>query len=170
MTQLQSLFGDGTELSASQMICRAIVIFIVALMLIRIAGRRSFGMHSAFDNVITLLLGAVLSRAVVGASPFVPTIAAAGVIVLLHRAFAWFAVRSHAFGVLIKGDPIPVFAEGAVISKNLYRSLMSRRDLAEEVRVRLNRDSFAGIDRVYVERNGALGIVLGDAQPPSSPE
>lgn len=167
MTQLQSLFGDGTELSAPQMICRAIVIFIVTLGLIRIAGRRSFGMRSAFDNVITLLLGAVLGRAVVGASPFGPTIAAAGAIVLLHRIFAWLAVRSHRFGYLIKGDPIPVYENGAVIQSNLYRSLISRRDLNEEIRVRLHRDSFAGVERVVVERNGEVGIVLGESPTPA---
>jgi uncharacterized membrane protein YcaP (DUF421 family) len=166
MTSLHVIFGDSTELSVLQMICRAIVVFVIALILIRVAGRRSFGMHSAFDNVITLLLGAVLGRAAVGASPFVPTIAACAVIVLLHRVFAWLAVRSHWFGFVLKGDPIPVFADGAVISKNLYRSLISRRDLAEEIRVRLHRDSFAGIERVFVERNGEVGIVLGESRTP----
>lgn len=167
MTQIQALFGDGTELTATQMTCRAIAIFVIALVLIRVAGRRSFGMHSAFDNVITLLLGAVLSRAVVGASPFASTIAASGAIVLLHRVFAWLAVRSHWFGYLLKGDPIPVYENGAVIQANLYRSLISRRDLNEEIRIRLNRDSFAGIDRVFVERNGAVGIVLGESPTPA---
>jgi uncharacterized membrane protein YcaP (DUF421 family) len=168
MTPLHAIFGAGTELSALQMTNRAIVTFIIALILIRIAGRRSFGMHSAFDNVIALLLGAILAKAVVGTSPFVPTVAASAVIALLHRIFAWLAVRSHWFGFVLKGDPIPVFADGAVIPKNLYRSLISRRDLAEEIRVRLNRDSFAGIDRIFVERNGAVGIVLGEPHTPPS--
>ncbi|MGH7593781.1 MAG: DUF421 domain-containing protein [Gemmatimonadales bacterium] len=154
------LFGSGPDLSVLQMGCRAAVIFVLALALIRVAGRRSFGMHSAFDNVITLLLGAVLARAVVGASPLLPTVAAAAVIVLLHRIFAWLAVRSHGFGFLLKGDPIAVYQHGEIIPKHLYRSLMSRRDLMEEIRVRLNRDSFTGIDRIYVERSGEVGIIM----------
>lgn len=163
MTQFQALFGDGPDLTPAQMTCRAIAIFVIALALIRVAGRRSFGMQSAFDNVITLLLGAVLSRAVVGASPFGATIAAAGAIVLLHRVFAWLAVRSHGFGYLLKGDPIPVYENGAVIPANLYRSLISRRDLSEEIRIHLHRDSFAGIDRIVVERNGEVGFVMSDS-------
>ena len=159
MSPQSTVFGDGSNLSPLQMICRAVVIFLLAILLIRIAGRRSFGMHSAFDNVITLLLGAVLGRAVVGASPFVATVAASAAIVVLHRVFAWLSVRSHWIGAVVKGDPIPVYENGAIITANLYRSLFSRRDLAEEIRVRLHRDSFVGIDRVFVERNGEVGIV-----------
>jgi uncharacterized membrane protein YcaP (DUF421 family) len=81
----------------------------------------------------------------------------------LHRVFAWLAVRSHGFGYLLKGDPIPVYEAGAVIPANLYRSLISRRDLSEEIRIRLHRDSFAGIDRIVVERNGEVGIVMSDS-------
>jgi uncharacterized membrane protein YcaP (DUF421 family) len=169
MSPQTTVFGDGSDLSPVQMICRAAVIFLLAVLLIRIAGRRSFGMHSAFDNVITLLLGAVLSRAVVGASPFVATVAASAAIVVLHRIFAWLSVRNHWFGAVLKGDPIPVYENGAIITANLYRSLFSRRDLAEEIRVRLHRDSFIGIEKVFVERNGEVGIVVTHDAPAPPP-
>ena len=72
MTDLMKLtFGEGTDLQSWQMTKRGVVVFGIAFGLIRASGRRSFGQHSPSDACVTVLLGAVLSRAVVGASPFV---------------------------------------------------------------------------------------------------
>jgi hypothetical protein len=45
---------------------------------------RSFGGRTALDNIIVILLGALLSRAIVGASGFFPLIASSFVIVIIH--------------------------------------------------------------------------------------
>ncbi|HLG02775.1 MAG TPA: hypothetical protein VI731_04210, partial [Bacteroidia bacterium] len=78
--------GEGQEhLLPQQMGLRAIIVFLIAIVLIRISGRRSFGMRSAFDNVIAILLGAILSRSVVDGVPFFSPIIAGAAIVILHR-------------------------------------------------------------------------------------
>ena len=156
---LNATVPDGPSLDALQLALRAAICFIVALVLVRVAGRRAFGMRSPFDNVIALLLGAVLSRALVGASPFFPTIGACGVLVLLHRGFAWLAMRHDRFGRLIKGESITVFDHGAIQPAQMARALMSDEDLRESIRSALFQDSFANIREIHVERNGSIGVI-----------
>src|ERR1700755_1316427 len=79
------LFGQGEQLDVLQMTLRAGAVFVLTLLMIRVSGRRSVGQHRAFDACTTVLLGSVLSRAVVGASPFWATMAAGLTIVVLHR-------------------------------------------------------------------------------------
>jgi hypothetical protein len=76
MDALIAVFGSGQDLDSLQMAARAAVAFIGALVCIRISGRRSFGQRSPFDYVVAILLGATLSRVIVGASPAIPTMAA----------------------------------------------------------------------------------------------
>ena len=84
MQTIHELFGQGFNLNILQMTLRAIVIFFIALVLIRYTGMRMFGIKSAFDICVTIIYGAVLARAIVGASPFIPTIVASSSLVIVH--------------------------------------------------------------------------------------
>src|ERR1700710_2968475 len=106
------VFGSGTNLDTVQMASRAVVVFFVALLMIRLSGRRSFGQHSPFDACISVLLGAILSRAVVGASPFGATMGAAFAVVAMHRAVAWISIRRPEIDLLVSGAERLLVAEG----------------------------------------------------------
>jgi uncharacterized membrane protein YcaP (DUF421 family) len=160
MNSITELFGSGKELDVLQMVLRALVIFIIALVLIRFSGRRSFGMNTPFDNVIAILLGSILSRAVTGASPFWPIIAASTVIVVFYRLLALISVHSHLFGSLIKGEYQVLYRDGEFIKKNMEKSLISEKDLMEGIRLKTNSNSLEPIKEVYVERGGKISVIL----------
>jgi uncharacterized membrane protein YcaP (DUF421 family) len=159
MNEFYQFIGEGKELNPLQMGIRAIIIFLIALVLIRLSGRRTFGMLSPFDNVISVLLGAVLSRAVIGASPFLATIIAAFVIVFIHRLFAWIAVYNDVFGGLIKGNAKIIYKDGRIIRNNMKRFFITDKDLIEEIRLQGNVESLDEIKSAYVERDGKISII-----------
>jgi len=159
MEILTQLFGEGENQTTLQMSARAVVIFIITLILLRIAGRRSFGMKSPFDNIIVILLGAILSRAVVGASEFLPTIASATVIAVLHRLGAWLGALNLRFGALIKGQKIVLFEKGKLKHDNMRRALVSESDLYASLRNDMHLESFERIESAYMENNGQISFV-----------
>jgi uncharacterized membrane protein YcaP (DUF421 family) len=158
---LDFLFGRGEDLDALQMADRAIAVFALALVMIRLSGRRSFGQHRAFDGCATVLLGSVLSRAVVGASPFLPTIAAGVAICALHRLIAMASVRWAGFERLISGDKRELVRAGARDPDEMRRGLVTGRDLDEAVRRRTG-DETAPLERAVLERDGTITVLARD--------
>ena len=84
---LQIVLGlglEGKELGALQMGSRAILVYAVTLIIVRLGKKRFMGRASAFDVIIGVVLGSVVSRAITGTSPLVPALAAAAVLVIMH--------------------------------------------------------------------------------------
>jgi uncharacterized membrane protein YcaP (DUF421 family) len=159
MHTLTQKFGTGKDLSVLQMTDRALLVFIIALVLIRISGRRSFGLHTPIDNIVTIVLGAVLSRAIVGASDFLPVIASSALLVLVHRLFAYLMVHYSTFSKLITGEKMLLFKEGNFIEHNMSRAQVSEEDIMEEVRRSALTEDMSRIEKIYIERNGEITSV-----------
>jgi len=158
MELLDTFFGHDETQNAWQMAARAAVVFIITLIFLRFSGRRSFGMCSPVDNVINILLGAVLARAITGSSPFVPTVSAALVIALLHRFFTWLGLYSNLLGSLVKGDALVIYRNGQKIAKNMKKCFITDRDLMEGLRLE-GVQSLDEVDSAYVERSGRISVI-----------
>jgi uncharacterized membrane protein YcaP (DUF421 family) len=88
LNELLGLQASSHNINTLQMCARAILVFLWALLLLRLAGNRAFGSGSALDMVLKVVFGAVLSRAIVAASPFGATMLAGAVLMGLYRLLA----------------------------------------------------------------------------------
>ncbi len=70
MKFMNEWWGVNENISPLEIAARSAVMFLIALLLMRMAGMRPFGKGEPFDNIITFLIGGILSRGVVGATPF----------------------------------------------------------------------------------------------------
>lgn len=154
------IFGEDRHLDTLQMICRGITVFFIALALIRISGRRSFGLRTPLDNVIAILLGSILSRAVVGVSPFVAVVATCFGIVALHRLFGWLVTKYHkTFGRWFEGSIIMVYDKGKFKADNMKKAMVSEEDILQGVRRSALTEDIDEIEKVYMERNGEISAI-----------
>jgi uncharacterized membrane protein YcaP (DUF421 family) len=159
MELIVKLFGEGRDLNTLQMCDRAFVIYFIALIFLRISGRRTFGKRTPFDNTLAIILGAVLSRAVVGASPFVSTVACSLLLVVIHRALAWVQLYSKSIQVTLEGSSRVLFQNGKINRSHLKKSLISEEELIGDVRLKSNFNSFDQIEEIYMETTGEVSVV-----------
>lgn len=160
MDTINFLFGKGEHINMLQMSIRAFTMFIIMLILIRFSGKRTFAKRSPFDTIVTIMLGAILARGVVGASGYVDTIVASGVMVAMHRAVAWLSVKNRKFERLVKGSYIKLYNNGTLISDSLEKTGMSENDLHESLRLETKKLTLAEIDTAFLETNGRISFIL----------
>jgi uncharacterized membrane protein YcaP (DUF421 family) len=166
MNALQNFFhtvlgpdGKPTELSMLQVSLRGLVIFVVGLAIVRIGDRRSLAEKTGFDAIFIVLVGSMLSRAVNGPSPFLTTIGAGVTLMLIHRAFAFGAFKSHIFGRLIKGSPYTLVRNGEVDWKEMQRALVSKHDLEEDLHLDARTEDLSTIAVARLERSGDISFI-----------
>jgi uncharacterized membrane protein YcaP (DUF421 family) len=164
---LEQLFGEGRDLDALQMASRAFVLFFLMLVLVHVAGMRAFGRKSSFDTVIVITLGALVSRVVVGVSPALPTLAACGVLVVLHRVVAVLTATVPALERIVKGKQQVLYRGGVFDLDAMRRAGISRADLEEVVRTKANRLNLTDVLEIHLESSGDLSVVedvVGEAR------
>src|SRR6266498_5300856 len=102
MNFLNDWWGIEQNISPLEITYRAVAMFLIALTLIRVSGMRPFGLKNAFDTIIVFLIGGILSRGVVGATPFFSAVAGAVAIVIVHKVLSKFTLYKKKIEKLIK--------------------------------------------------------------------
>jgi uncharacterized membrane protein YcaP (DUF421 family) len=159
------LLGIGQRpeaLDAGQVALRAVLIFVLALALIRVGHKRSLARKTAFDTAFLVMFGAIMARAINGSAPFFPTLAGAAVLVVLHRLLAFVAYHSPAFERLIKGESDLLLRDGEEVREKMRRHKISSRDLAEDLRLR-GHASEETIAQARLERSGEISFIPREA-------
>src|SRR5919205_2247099 len=94
---------DSKEFNAAQMGLRAVLVYVVTVLMVRLAKKRFMGRATAFDVILGIMLGSIVSRAVTGNAPFLPALVATAVLLGMHWLFSSVAMQWYAFGVAVKG-------------------------------------------------------------------
>jgi uncharacterized membrane protein YcaP (DUF421 family) len=152
------LNSDPKDLTFLQISLRGVIIFIAALIMVRLGDKRFLSKKTAFDAILGFILGSMLARAINGSVSFFPTLGGGFVLVGLHRALAFFSRDSHWFGNLVKGRPDLLIKDGVIIKSAMTKNNLSEHDLREDLRLNGNIDDPGGVKRAYIERDGQITV------------
>lgn len=125
------------------------------------AGRHAdLGKRSPFDTIIIIMMGAILARGVIGASPFWSTVAASTTMVVINRIMAWSCAANDAVNDVIKGKRLLLYENGQMHWDNMKVAALSKSDLMESLRLETKQDSLEKIEKAYMETNGRISFLL----------
>jgi uncharacterized membrane protein YcaP (DUF421 family) len=157
--QLLGLGAEPRHLTFAQISLRGVIVFLSALIMVRLSSKRSLAEKTAFDAILLVIVAAVLSRAINGTASFFGSIGGGFALVILHRFFAWVACRSHAFGKLIKGSPAVIVENGRPDRLAMRRNQISEHDLEEDLRLDARLDDISKVRVARVERSGDISFI-----------
>ncbi len=164
---LEQIFGGDKphpDLTLYQIAARAVVVYLIGLIIVRIGKSRLVARITAIDIINAFILGSLLSRGITGSASISGTSMATAAIVACHWLLTEMALRWHWFGTLLKGRYIrPVVIDGKMQLENLHRSHLSEHDLMEAVRLRGVED-LDQVAHAYKERNGEISVITKKPQ------
>jgi len=166
--QAQTLLGIGREVAdvnALQMALRTVVIYAFTLAIIRLGSKRFLGKASAFDTIVGIMIGSVMSRAINGSAPMVPTLASGAVLVAVHWLLAVLAFHIHWFGPFVKGEPVLLIKNGEVQNDGIRRGGITMQDLMQALREQTKQSDPTKIELAYLERDGGIIIIPYRGEP-----
>jgi uncharacterized membrane protein YcaP (DUF421 family) len=166
--QLQALFGLGSyaeNANAIQIALRTILVYASTLAIVRLGSKRFLSEATAFDVIVAIMLGSVMSRAVDGSSPFLPTLLTGGVLLGVHWLLASLAYHTSWLGNLIKGERVLLIKDGDVQRQGLRRGSITEADLKQALRVQTKQTDPAKIKLAYLERNGQISVIPAKQEP-----
>jgi uncharacterized membrane protein YcaP (DUF421 family) len=165
---LDTLFGNiDTDLNALNLSMRAIVTFVVTVAVVRVGNKRLFGKGTAYDTVVAIMIGSVMSRAITGsgAGTMLATWAGGLTLVLLHWLLSWISFHVDSFGSIVKGHEVQLVRDGEILKDGMQETGTTPRDLDRAMREDGNVPNVSQVQMAYMERDGSISVVPRSSEP-----
>ena len=142
-----------------EFILRAVVVYVVVLVMVRLSGKRALGQITPFDVLLIVLLGNAVQNALLGQdTSLAGGLLLAATLITLNYTVGWVTTRSRRMERLIEGEPVLVARDGNLRDSVLRRELITQADFDAAMR----QQGCGGIEEValaLLEINGHITIV-----------
>lgn len=159
------LMNIGETIFMIIVVIRAIILYLVVLVSMRIMGKGELGEMQPFDMAITLMI-AELAALPMGDldAPLVHGIVAIVVLMTLQVLISFLTLKSKKARTLICGKPSILFEHGKFNSQEMKRLRINTNDLIEQIRLKGN-ENINDVDFVIMETNGDISVIAPQKVP-----
>ncbi|AMJ65702.1 DUF421 domain-containing protein [Hymenobacter sp. PAMC 26628] len=160
------VFGMAPPSFTGEVALRALVLFLVMLVIIRLLGRRMKGQMSVSELAVVLTLGAIIAGPMqIPTAGLLPSVAVLVAVLSMHRLSNWLAFKYRAVELAQQGDLALLVRDGCLDLAALQRQALSQEQLFGQLRNK-NIVQLGELRRVYFESNGRLSIYKLPAPQP----
>jgi uncharacterized membrane protein YcaP (DUF421 family) len=142
---------------------RGLAVYGALLLMMRLAGKRTFGEMSAFDVIVLVLVGGTLRTSIIGPdTSFLGALIAVAAILLADHLLAWICTRSSFINRLIEGYPTYIVREGEPVGQALRRCNVPEAALERALHAQ-GKEDLRNVMNVRLEPNGKITVTLKPA-------
>ena len=141
-------------------VLRAAAIYMVVLIVFRIAGRRTLSELTTFDFVLLLIIGEATQQALLG-DDFSVTNAILVIVSLVSFDIALSMIkgRSQWFAKFVDGEPMIILEYGQVLEQRVKKSRIDENDILEAARHSQGLERLDQIKFAILEKDGKISII-----------
>ena len=142
------------------MVLRAIAIYLVLMVVFKIAGRRALLQMTSFDLILLLIISEATQQALLG-NDFSVTGAALTIITLMVVDILFGTLKKYVKGAenLIDGTPVVLVENGQMLENKMREADITRDDIMVSARNNQGIADLAEIKFAILERNGHISII-----------
>jgi uncharacterized membrane protein YcaP (DUF421 family) len=138
---------------------RALAVYAILLLFIRLAGKRTVGEFTAFDLLLVVLIAEAMEGALLGGDHSIAAgILVAASLVLMNFAIGFVSARSQRFDRLVDGEPVVLASNGQLFERVLRRSNVPRSDFDESMRT-AHIGAIEDVQLAVLEPNGHITFI-----------
>jgi uncharacterized membrane protein YcaP (DUF421 family) len=142
-----------------EIILRTAVVYVVVLVLLRVAGKRELGQMSAVDLVVILVIANAVQNAMTGGdNSLIGGIIAASTLVAMNLIFGRIGIRIPLLEHLFTSEPTLLLDDGKLIESHLERESVTREDVEMSAREHGIGD-LKDVEAAILERDGSISII-----------
>lgn len=141
-------------------IIRGTVVYVVLLVLFRIAGKRTLAEVTTFDLVLLLIISEATQEALMGddnsmTNTFLVVVTLIGMNILISV----MTSRWKGFGKLVEDVPLVIVEDGKLLEDRMHRERVSKDEVMEAARELQGLERLDQIRYAILERDGHITIV-----------
>lgn len=153
------------DLTVPQMITRTIIVYGIALGMIRLGKRRFLGGYTAFDILMGFVIGSIMSRAITGRENLLSASIVILTLVAIHYVISYLTYYFSDASNLVKNDERQLIKDGKIIEEAMLKSKLGENDLLQALRQKGNVESPEDVKSAYLERDGSITVIPKKKEP-----
>ena len=141
-------------------IVRATAVYLLMLIVFRLAGNRSIGQLTAFDFVLLMVISEAIQQALIG-NDFSLTNAVILVVTLalLDIMMSLWKRRSPRIDRILDGTPVVVMQDGHLHRERMWKERVDETDILAAARQKHGLESLDDIRHAVVEITGTISVI-----------